>query len=145
MVAICALFSTAHLLVHATWPGWWGGHCFGPRYLTEALPGLVLLLVPVLAWVERVKPARVAFVVLAAFSMFAQSVGAFCYPMGDWHARPEPVSHRPERLWDWRDNPIRRDLSAGVNLKGYAVLAELVRAQWEGRRPELERTGLHIR
>jgi len=144
VVGACALFAAAHVLVHAVWPIWWGGDCFGPRLLAETLPGLVLLLVPLLEWLERIRLARVAFIALAAFSVFVQFVGAFCYPKGDWHARPVSVSHHLERLWDWRDNPIRRDLSAGVELKGYAVLAELVTALREGRPPALEKVGLHV-
>jgi hypothetical protein len=137
------LFAAAHLLVHSAWPMWWGGDCFGPRLMAETLPALVLLLAPVLGWLARVKPARVAFIALAAFSVFVQSVGVFCYPMGDWYARPQLVDRRPDRLWDWRDNPVRRDLTAGATWRGYSALAELVSAAWEGRSPDLGKLRLH--
>jgi len=145
VIAACALFSIAHLLVHAAWPGWWGGHCFGPRYLTEMLPCLVLLLVPVLEWVTRHRTILVAFIALAAFSVFVQFVGAFCYPRGYWHATPAPVGENLERLWDWKDNPIRRDLTAGVNLNGYLLLFELAAARLEGRPVDWSRFPLLIR
>jgi hypothetical protein len=144
VIAIAALFSVAHVLVHAAWPVWWAGDCYGPRFLSEALPCLTLLLILALEWLEQSRPARAAFVALVAFSVFAQFVGAFSYPAGDWHATPEPVSRRPERFWDWKDNPVRRDFSAGVNLKGYRLLIELVAARAEGRPPDWEKLDLHI-
>ena len=143
VMAVCVLFPIVHVLLHAAWPVWWGGDCFGPRLLSEALPCLTLLLAPMLAWLERAKPAKVAFVALAACSVFVQFVGAFSYPGGDWHAKPAPVRERRERLWDWRDNPIRRDLSAGVNLNPHRLLAELVAARLEGRKPKVEGLGLY--
>ncbi len=56
------------------------GSCYGPRYLTDALPFLVWLLVPVVArlrgWGLR------AFVLAVAAGIAIQAVGAFCYPRG---------------------------------------------------------------
>ncbi|MBM3745137.1 MAG: hypothetical protein FJW34_05015 [Acidobacteria bacterium] len=139
---ICVLFAAAHLLVHAAWRNWWGGDCFGPRLLTEMMPALVLLMAPAVAWLERNRSARTAFLALTVISVFVQAVGAFCYPTGQWYARPRLVDASPDRLWDWRDNPVRRDLSAGVDRRGYAGLAELVSAKWGGRRSDLERIRL---
>jgi len=144
VIAIAALFSVAHVLVHAAWPVWWAGDCYGPRFLTEALPCLTLLLIPSLEWLERSRPAKAAFIALAAFSVFAHFVGTFSYPGGAWHTTPEPVSRRPERYWDWKDNPLRRDFSAGVNLKGYRAIVELAAARLEGRPPDWEKLDLHV-
>jgi hypothetical protein len=56
------------------------GSCYGPGYLTDALPFLVWLLVPVVArlrgWGLR------AFVLAVAVGIAIQAVGAFCYPRG---------------------------------------------------------------
>jgi hypothetical protein len=57
-----------------------GGACYGPRYLTDSCPGLVWLLLPVMArlrggWLR-------AFVMAVAAGVAIQAVGAFCYPRG---------------------------------------------------------------
>jgi len=145
VIAMAALFSVGHVLVHAAWPVWWAGDCYGPRFLTEALPCLTLLLIPALEWLERSRPAQAAFVALVAFSVFVQFVGTFHYPGGERHTTPEPVSRRPERFWDWKDNPIRRDLSAEVNLDGYRLLIELAAARLEGRPVDWSKLPLLVR
>ena len=42
---IAALFAAAHILLYSQWPMWWGGHCFGPRLLTDITPCLARILV----------------------------------------------------------------------------------------------------
>src|SRR5579872_375732 len=38
LIAICLITLSA-----ASYPVWWGGYCYGPRYLTDAIPWFVLL------------------------------------------------------------------------------------------------------
>jgi len=113
---VSAIFAVALVLATSRWPVWWGGHCYGPRLLTDALPCLVLLIVPALDWISRAASLRIAFVLLLGWSVFAQAVGAFCYPNSRWDETPVAVAERPARLWDWRDNPIARSLAAGPRL-----------------------------
>ena len=118
-----AVFVVAHLLLVASFSTWWGGYCFGPRQLSEIQPILLLLAVPLL----QVAPVAVAgagladtpgagrlvqvvFWVFLGWSVALQAVGAFLYT-GYWNAAPVSVDAAPERLWDWRDNPVTRDLS----------------------------------
>jgi hypothetical protein len=54
-----------------------------------------------------------AFWALFAWSAALQAVGAFCYT-GQWNASPAAIDSSPQRLWDWRDNPVSRDLAAAV-------------------------------
>jgi hypothetical protein len=57
---------------------WRGGYSYGPRYLTDMVPVLIWLLAPVVASLRKVSLA--AFAVAAAFAIYVQGVGAFCYP-----------------------------------------------------------------
>ncbi len=63
------------LVVFGTYPVWWGGHCWGPRYLLPLLP---LLLLP-LAFASEVLAgralARRAAVAVVALSLVAQALG----------------------------------------------------------------------
>ena len=113
---VSATFALALILAAGQWRVWYGGHCYGPRLLTDALPCLVLLIVPALDWISRAVSLRIAFVLLLAWSTIAQAVGAFCYPSSRWDETPVAVGERPARLWDWRDNPIARSLAAGPRL-----------------------------
>jgi hypothetical protein len=64
----------------AKWFMWWGGHCFGPRLLADAMPLWVLVLVPVLrldGWPGRL--LRGMAVVLGAVSIGIGALGAFLY------------------------------------------------------------------
>jgi hypothetical protein len=105
---------------------WRAGWCYGPRFLTDAMPFLTVALVPA---VERLRrPAvRTVFVLCVAFAFFVQAVGAFCFPVGGsyksskeefWRpaaaqflveakaglARPEFLS----RTWSWARKRLRR-------------------------------------
>jgi hypothetical protein len=43
MIVLWAGAAAATILVYARWYAWWGGWCFGPRFLIEILPILTLL------------------------------------------------------------------------------------------------------
>ena len=88
---------------------WWGGHGFGPRYLTDIMPFVGLLiglgLVPVVASIRArgVTLVTAVVVALAVHSVAVQAVGAFCWP-SPWtldNTRPYV-----QRLWEWRDSQI---------------------------------------
>lgn len=143
-VAVAALFAPAHTVLHAAWVGWWAGDCFGPRYVSEALPCLVLLLAPLLECTRRRRAAKITLAALAALSVSVQFVGAFCYPRGQWNNEPVPVGRALGRLWDWRDNPIWRELSAGVDFRGYGLLATLCSGGLESLARELDRGGYRL-
>lgn len=66
---------------------WTGGVCYGPRFLTDLLPVLVLWLAPVVDSFSSV--SRLIFVGLTAFAVAVQVVGAFYYKgASDAHGDP---------------------------------------------------------
>jgi hypothetical protein len=103
----------------ATWvvqvgeKGWWGGWCFGPRYLTDLLPFLAWFLIPVWPRIRARPVLRVAFAATVAFALWVQVVGAFYYPAGNWDGRPVDVELQPQRCWNWSDNQLMRSWRAG--------------------------------
>ena len=89
---------------------WWGGHCFGPRYWTDAVPLFALALAAGLDWsYERCRPVAVAFAATILAAVVVQAIGAFCYP-STWNKAPANVDLHHERLWDWRDSELSRCL-----------------------------------
>lgn len=87
---------------------WRGGYSWGPRFLTDALPILVWLLVPALL-AERRRWARGAFFAAALFSVWVQTVGAFRYDGSSEllvFEGGDPANRSLRPAWDWRLSPI---------------------------------------
>lgn len=113
VLATAAVFVVLQVFCIAAWPIWWGGWSYGPRLLTEAAAGLVVLSVPALTRLGRHRWERVAFGASLAYSVAVQALGAVAYEKGRrWDQYPVSVDQRPERLWDWRDSQIRRTAEA---------------------------------
>jgi len=102
----------AYLLLYAAFGGWWGGHTYGPRFLIDVLPAIVLCAVPAVEWLRATRLGRGMLLALAAWSVAVQGVGAYCDADG-WNQVPVSVDHRPERVWDWSDPQILRALRGG--------------------------------
>ncbi len=134
--AIAVLFSLEQLLFWAKWEFWWGGDCYGSRMLADALPAMVLLILPALDWIGRHRAQRAAFAASLVFSVVVQLVGAFSYPLGLRSAEP---------LWDWSRCPILVCARQGPMLANYRVIAGWANDLLHGRRPDTEHTGLLIR
>ena len=100
-------FAANLVIVSGFWK-WWGGHCFGPRLLTDSVPWLFL--VAVIGFSEFLKAAdeapgsrfawtRVAAGVLLAVSVVINGIGANSTAAWAWNAT---VDGDPEHVWSWR-------------------------------------------
>ena len=121
-----AVFAVLQLLLLSFWPVWWGGYCWGPRLLTEILPGVVIeiaLATPVLAR----RRVRTLFAAAALYGLGIQALGVYFYPKGHWDATPVSVDAAPARLWKLADNPILRTASAGPALEPYDLVLTALR------------------
>jgi len=85
------------------------------------MPALMVLMALGVAAIQKPWPRR-AFALVAIYSCLIQAVGAYFYPKGYWDVVPLPAARARQRLWDWRDNPIRRTLSAGPAWESYAIV-----------------------
>ncbi len=81
-----AAASVLQLLLVSSYEDWSGGHCYGPRYLSD--------------------PAGLLVLPLVAVSLFLHSQGAFCVPCSQWNYIPTETRASPHRLWDWSDPPF---------------------------------------
>jgi len=100
-------------LVHARLGTWWGGGCFGPRYLTDLLPFFAFFLVPIWPRIRSSHFVMAAFILTTAVALWIQIIGAYYYPNGHWDSTPVPVEADPRRVWDWSDTQIMRTWKAG--------------------------------
>jgi hypothetical protein len=109
-----AVGAVGHLVLLTWHPDWGGGHGFGPRYMTEVEPVLLLLALPWILACRRDRLRTGVAAALVAWGVAVQSVGAFLYPGGCWDDDPVPVESDSARLWDWRDNPVFREIRTAV-------------------------------
>jgi len=108
IASVAALF-----LVYAKYDRWWGGWCFGPRYLADLLPFLAFFLTAVWARIQARRATVLAFALTVLVAFWVQMVGAYYYPMGQWDKEPINVDVAPERVWDWSDSQIIRNWRTG--------------------------------
>lgn len=113
---LLALVFAAHFAVVSSFPQWWGGWCYGPRFLAETMPELTLLVIPALQGFEphaspRLRRRRGIFFALALYAGVVAVLG-ITRAAGDWNRRPVNVDQHPERLWAWSDPQILRPLRA---------------------------------
>jgi hypothetical protein len=103
-ISLAGLFSFGFYAAIQTW---WGGHVFGPRYMTDLLPFFALWLALTPLPTRGLPLWGVAFAAALGWSVWVQQLGATRYPCG-WNDWPVSVDHAHSRLWDWRDAQLRR-------------------------------------
>jgi hypothetical protein len=143
LLVACVAFSALQYLVAARVTGWWGGYCWGPRFLTELIPPVVILMALGTAVLER-PWCRRSFAALAVYCFLIQAVGAYFYPEGHWDHVPHSVDGHPERLWNWRDNPIGRTLAAGPAMEPFAIVSAALRGGSAGAARKMQELGVQL-
>jgi hypothetical protein len=101
-----------HWVVISSFPVWWGGHSYGPRFFSDMLPYFLYFLVPALKGVSNlrgIKKQGVAFVLgcSIALSFFIHYRGATSWDVYIWNSYPKNVALR---LWDWQDPQFLRGI-----------------------------------
>lgn len=140
--AAAAVFAVLQVAVIAKWPMWWGGYCWGPRLLTEIVPGLVVLIALGAPALDS-RGLRSALAAAAVYGMLIQALGVYYYPKGFWDGQPVGVDTNPARLWDWRDNPILRTLRAGPAWEPYVVVSAGLRDGYSAAGRKLRQYGIN--
>ena len=93
---------------------WRAGISWGPRYLTDLLPLLVWMLVPVVAALRGV--GRVCFLLAVGAAVAIEVIGAFWYTGATDSAIFAVASgpHQMRAAWDWRNAPFVASLQHGL-------------------------------
>lgn len=113
-ILLVGLASTVSLwLLVSSFPQWWGGHCFGPRLLADAIPWLALTLVPLFDAITSLRSARryVGLALLLLVTLWSGLVnyrGANSWACRLWNVAPVDVDVAPKRVWDWKDPQFLR-------------------------------------
>jgi hypothetical protein len=106
---LAALLLVHFLVVSLCTTVWWAGHTYGPRYLSDMIPILILGLIPILQrWEVTSSVLRIAFAALALAGLGIHQRGGWSGAVHEWNAIPNNVDQHTERIWDWRDPPWLR-------------------------------------
>jgi len=92
------------LIMHSKWYDWWGGWTFGCRVINDAVPFLVLFLLPTIDFLKGRKWLLILFIITIAISFFVQIIGAFLYDY-EWDRNPN-IDLNQNRLWSWKESQL---------------------------------------
>ncbi|MBD3370996.1 hypothetical protein GF402_11640 [Candidatus Fermentibacteria bacterium] len=102
---LAMLFSwlVLEVLLVSTFPHWWGGHSFGPRLLTDAVPAVLAIaaLTAPAGSEHRSRAYWIAVIILGLASVAIHSAqGLFNSATARWN-RPPDVDVHPRTVFDW--------------------------------------------
>ena len=127
-VALIAVIA-AHWLVVSGAYDWWGGYSYGPRYMSDMLPFLVVLALPAVSWLAQKEPGPVrtaassGTAALVAASVLFNLGGAWSDRAIEWNSDQPLTTHR---LWSWSDPQFLRGLPWVAPHADYAQLLALL-------------------
>jgi hypothetical protein len=96
-----------HLICISRFPHWWGGWSYGPRLMTDVLPGLFLLNIRTWPVITKSFYSKLAIIILTGASLFAIYINTYqglfnTYNIGyNWNAEPS-VDTFPEYIFNWK-------------------------------------------
>jgi hypothetical protein len=133
VLCLYGLIALGTILAYSTFSVWWGGGCYGPRFLTDIIPIIVLFVVlfvnEAMGWPDgnKKKAALAAICVLVVASIAVQAIGAYLYPVyGFQWGHGQTISVEDQsKLWDWSDTQIGESLNGLFNRSaGYSYVIE---------------------
>jgi len=103
LATVSLLAISGIMLSVAAHADWWGGACYGPRYMTDALPWLILLAILGISSIPAPRRTlRSPSIAVATFALILSiginCVGAWSWTAADWNFR----APHPAKL-DWRE------------------------------------------
>lgn len=111
------LFSSLflHWIVISSFPHWWAGWSFGPRFFSDMIPYFIYFLIPAVVYLSKLQGIKNAvflsiFLGFIGISFFIHYRGATNWDVYAWNAEPVDIDRKPTRLWDWEDIQFLRGI-----------------------------------
>jgi hypothetical protein len=98
----------SHWIVISSFPQWWAGHSYGPRFFADVMPFFMYFIILFFVDFQNIQQVnkRIIFLVillLMIVSFYINAKGAFSWSVHKWNVEPNNVDYHHERLWDWSD------------------------------------------
>ncbi|MBI3800786.1 MAG: glycosyltransferase family 39 protein [Deltaproteobacteria bacterium] len=111
-LAYGAIIAGNLIIIGEAWM-WWGGHSYGPRFMTDVVPFLVYFTAFNFRLPETFRhrtqvTVSTVIAVLALASAAIHAQGALRRATWQWNASPINIDEAPTRAWDWRDPQFAR-------------------------------------
>ena len=95
------------------WPGWQGGHFFGPRFMTDVVPFLVYFVMfnfhlPAETNQRASMGLSVSIAIFAMVGVLIHAQGALRRGPWEWNYIPNDIDSNPSRIWEWKDPQFLR-------------------------------------
>lgn len=104
-IALAVFF---YILVLSKWWAWPGAYAYGPRMLTDIMPLMILLLIPVIKFgLFKKRSLKLLFVVLLSFSVLVQLVGIIFYDgqyQGQYYF--DSLGNRKSQIWSLKEGQL---------------------------------------
>jgi hypothetical protein len=102
-----------HWLLVSSFPHWWAGHSYGPRFFADMIPLFIFSVILVFEQIAVQKPIKQAVILLSItpfliFSFYVHYKGAYIHAVYEWNITPTNIDADPGRLWDWNDMQMFR-------------------------------------
>lgn len=94
---------TLHLIIISSFPHWWGGHSYGPRFMSDIIPWL--LAIAALSFNSAKKTniyLLTILIITSGIGIFINTRGAYNPKTAEWNVSPDNIDSNPARLWDWK-------------------------------------------
>ena len=104
-----------HWVTISSFPNWWGGHSFGPRYFSDMVPYFIYFLIPAVTGILTFKGAK-RIIIVSLFlccvlsSFLIHYRGATDWDVYVWNNQPVNIDENPARVWDWHDIQFLRGI-----------------------------------
>lgn len=125
-----------HWGVVSSFKEWWGGHCYGARYMTDTLPYLFYFMRYSLADLAQNPARRLLLPALCAAAIYSAAVhyrGANSRITQSWNVAPRNIDDNPSRVWSLSDPQHLRGL--GSSFKNPGVPETFRRSGQPARKP----------
>ena len=104
-----------HWVAISSFPQWWTGHSFGPRFFSDMIPLLIYFLILFLRDLSRLGEAKricmwALVILLTGASFFIHLMGAINPGARIWNVYPVNVDEATYRIWDWNDLQFLRGI-----------------------------------
>lgn len=113
----------ANLLVISSFPHWWGGHSYGPRFMSDIIPWLVVISAIAIYKIEKLNKRMFAILFLTStISIGINTWGAYSQKTIEWNIAPSNIDYDTKRLWDWKYPPFLAGIKQPPIIKTLPVI-----------------------
>lgn len=102
------LILLCHWIVISSFPHWWAGESYGPRFFADMIPFFIYFIILFMMDFEKNSSNKtiltlIVILPLILISFYINAKGAYFWDVHQWNLTPNNIDTHPERLWDWHD------------------------------------------